>query len=95
MNSTSNLPRAYTPDQVAEMLQLSTNTVYELISRGEIVARRIGKVYRVPATSLAFFFTGMDEDIYRAQLEDEKNLKRVQKVVSGVRKEIWAKSRSF
>ncbi|MGB6882185.1 MAG: helix-turn-helix domain-containing protein, partial [Microgenomates group bacterium] len=37
-------PRTYTPEQVAEILQLSKNTVYELINRGEIIAKRIGKV---------------------------------------------------
>ncbi|MBI2009570.1 MAG: helix-turn-helix domain-containing protein [Candidatus Chisholmbacteria bacterium] len=87
--------KAYTPSQVAQMLQLSKNTVYELINRGEIVAKKIGRVYRIPAVSLSFLFTGMDEDIYRAQMEDEKNIKKVAKVIRDVRKELWAKSKSF
>lgn len=86
---------AYTPEQVAEMLQLSKNTVYDLIARGEIVAKKFGKVYRIPAVSLSFLFTGMDEDIYTAQLEDEKNLNTVQEVVQNVRKEVWEKSKSL
>ncbi len=85
----------YTPDQVARMLQLSKNTVYELINRGEIMAKKVGRVYRIPAVSLSFFFTGMDEDIYQAQLEDEKNIKNVQKIISEIRKEVWTKSKSF
>lgn len=85
----------YTPDQVARMLQLSKNTVYELINRGEIMAKKVGKVYRIPAVSLSFFFTGMDEDIYQAQSEDEKNIKNVQKIISEIRKEVWTKSKSF
>ena len=87
--------KAYTPNQVAQMLQLSKNTVYELINRGEIVAKKIGKVYRIPAISLSFLFTGMDEDIYQMQLEDEKNIKKVEKIIRDVRKEVWAKSKSF
>ncbi len=87
--------KAYTPEQVAEMLQLSKNTVYDLINRGEIVAKKFGKVYRIPAVSLAFLFTGMDEDLYQAQLEDEKNLNKANAVIRDVRKQLWAKSKSF
>lgn len=88
-------PVVYTPEQVAELLQLSKNTVYELISRGEIVAKRIGRVYRVPRQSLSFMFTGLDEDILRAQREDEKNLAGVSKVIRNARGQIWEKSKSF
>lgn len=79
------LPKAYTPEQVAEMLQLSKNTVYQLINRGEIVAKKIGKVYRIPQTSLSFLFSGLDEDLYRAQKEDFKNLTKIQKELKRVR----------
>lgn len=79
------LPKAYTPEQVAEMLQLSKNTVYQLINRGEIVAKKIGKVYRIPQTSLSFLFSGLDEDLYQAQKEDFKNLAKVQKELKKVR----------
>lgn len=89
------LPKTYTPEQVAEILQLSKNTVYGLINRGEIVAKKIGKVYRIPASSISFVFTGLDKDILRAQQEDEKNLKKVQKTLREVRREIWQKSKSF
>ena len=88
-------PRTYTPEEVASILQLSKNTVYELIGRGEIVARKFGKVYRIPASSMSFVFTGMDEDIYQAQLEDEKNLKRIEKTLRKVRKDTWNNSQSF
>ncbi len=90
-----NTNTAYTPEQVAQMLQLSKNTVYDLISKGEIVAKKFGKVYRIPATSLSFLFTGMDEDIYKSQIEDERNVKEINTVLRGVRKDLWAKSKSF
>lgn len=95
MNSQGNLNQVYTPEQVAGMLQLSKNTVYELISRGEIVAKKLGKVYRIPAGSIAYVFTGLDYDLYQAQNEDEKNLKKVGKTLRNVRKTIWKKSKSF
>lgn len=85
----------YTPEQVADLLQLSKNTVYELISKGEIVAKKFGKVYRIPATSLSFLFTGMDEDIYKAQLIDEQNLSGIESTIKDVRKTLWEKRKSL
>jgi putative molybdopterin biosynthesis protein len=79
------LPKAYTPEQVATMLQLSKNTVYQLISKGEIVAKKIGKVYRIPVSSISFLFSGLDEDLYQAQKEDLKNIFKVQKAIEKVR----------
>lgn len=88
MINTQALPKVYTPEQVAEILQLSKNTVYQLINRGEIVAKKIGKVYRIPTSSLAFIFTGFDEDLYQAQKEDLKNLAKVEKELAKVRKSL-------
>jgi len=80
--------KAYTPEQVAKMLQLSKNTIYELISRGEIVAKKIGKVYRIPPSSLSFMFTGLDYDLYNAEKEDLKNIVTIEKTLSTARKDL-------
>ena len=80
-----NVLQTYTPEQVAKILQLSKNTVYDLINRGEIVAKRIGKVYRIPAKSLSFVFEGLDYDLYQAEQEDLKNLPKVKKALSKTR----------
>ncbi len=85
MNSNIITAKVYTPEQVADMLQLSKNTVYDLINRGEIIAKRIGKVYRIPASSLSFVFTGLDYDLYKAEKEDLKELSRVQDEIAKVR----------
>ena len=77
--------KVYTPEQVADMLQLSKNTVYELISRGELVAKKIGKMYRIPSASLSFLFTGLDYDLYTADLEDRKNLSTIEKEITKIR----------
>jgi len=77
--------KVYTPEQVAQILQLSKNTVYDLINRGEIIAKKIGKVYRIPASSISFVFTGLDYDLYQAQKEDFKQLDKVQKEISKAR----------
>jgi len=86
--------KTFTPEQVAEILQLSKNTIYELIKRGEIIAKKYGKVYRIPQSSISFVFSGMDEDILKAQKEDEKQLIKVNKIVKDVRKKLWEKSKS-
>ncbi len=85
MNSTTITAKAYTPEQVAEILQLSKNTIYDLISRGEIVAKKIGKVYRIPASSISFVFTGLDYDLYKAEKEDLKELSRIQEEIGKIR----------
>ena len=76
----------YTPEQAAELLQLSKNTVYGLINRGEIVAKRLGKVYRIPRSSLSFVFTGLDDDLFRAELADRQNLDKVDRELGRARK---------
>ena len=83
--------KAYTPKQVATMLQLSKNTVYDLIHRGEIIAKRIGKVYRIPADSLSFVLTGLDYDLYQKEQVDLKNLPKIRRVLSKARTKLWLK----
>ncbi len=79
-------PKVYSPEQVAEILQLSKNTVYDLIQRGEIIAKKFGKVYRIPAKSLSFVFTGLDYDLLQAEEIDQKNLPKVEDALNEVRK---------
>lgn len=77
--------RVYTPEEVAGLLKLSKNTVYDLIGRGEIIAKRIGKVYRIPASSLSFVFTGLDSDLYLAEKEDLASIAKVESAIKKVR----------
>lgn len=87
--SSNTIPNnVYTPEQVASMLQLSKNTVYDLIGRGEIVAKRFGRVYRVPASSLSFMFTGLDADLYAAEEIDKTSIAKVHKELSVVRSKV-------
>jgi len=88
MFSQLNTNKAYTPEQVAEMLQLSKNTVYDLINRGEIVAKKIGKVYRIPSKSLSFMFEGLDFDLLSAEKKDLNNLEKIKKEIKDVRKSL-------
>lgn len=88
MLDTISLPKMLTPEETAAILQLSKNTVYDLIQRGEIPAKKIGRVYRIPQKSLSFALTGLDEDLYQAEKEDLKILGLVKKEISKVRKSL-------
>lgn len=70
------------------MLQLSKNTVYDLINRGEILAKKVGKVYRIPESSISFVFTGLDSDLLQVEQEDLKNIETVKKEISGARRKL-------
>ena len=80
--------QAYTPEQVAEILQLSKNTVYDLIDGGESIAKRFGRVYRIPPSSLSFVFTGLDYDLFKAETQDLKNIEEIQEEIARVRKSL-------
>lgn len=85
MISGQTMQQVYTPEQVAKILQLSKNTIYDLIAKGEIVAKKIGKVYRIPTSSISFVFTGLDYDLYQAEKEDLKSISKVRKEISKIR----------
>lgn len=42
-----------TSQQVMEILGISKNVLYELLSSGELVGFKIGRVHRIPRESLA------------------------------------------
>ncbi|CAH2714437.1 hypothetical protein BACCIP111895_01600 [Neobacillus rhizosphaerae] len=44
--------KAYTPDEVAQLFQISKHTVYELIKRGELQAFKIGNKMRIEHAEL-------------------------------------------
>ena len=85
MISNANIVKMYTPEQIAEALQLSRNTVYELIARGEIVAKKLGRVYRIPASSVSFMITGLDYDLFSKEQEDMKVIPRVRQYLKKAR----------
>jgi excisionase family DNA binding protein len=76
----------YTPDQVAEILHLSKKSVYQLIDKGEIIAKKLGKVYRIPASSISFVFSGLDYDLYKAEQTDLENISFIHEHLNEVRK---------
>jgi excisionase family DNA binding protein len=51
-----------TAAEVADQLRVSTMTVYRLIRRGELLAVRVGRNYRVRADDLAAYLDGQVVD---------------------------------
>jgi putative molybdopterin biosynthesis protein len=44
--------KAYTPDEVADMFQISKHTVYRIIKRGELKAFKVGNKIRIEKIEL-------------------------------------------
>jgi excisionase family DNA binding protein len=45
-------PRFLTVAEVAELMRVSTMTVYRLIKAGDLAAVRVGRSYRIPDTEV-------------------------------------------
>ena len=46
-----------TPEQVADFLQMSPDTIYRLIKQHKLGAARIGRSYRIPREDVELFIT--------------------------------------
>lgn len=53
------MQKIYTPDQVAEMLQLHPLTVTKYIKKGKLKASRIGRIYRITEDAVSEFLEEM------------------------------------
>lgn len=47
-----------TPDQVAEKLQMNADVVRRMLAAGKLPGKRVGRIWRVPATALREFMEG-------------------------------------
>ncbi len=63
----------YTPDEIAQRLKITKNTVYEMIKRGDLDAHRIGKHLRISATQFELYLLKSKgyENNYEADLAVE------------------------
>jgi len=51
----SSMQQVFTPQQVAEYLQVSPETIYRYIKEGKLVASRFGRTYRIPQRNVELF----------------------------------------
>ncbi len=61
--------KAYTPDEVAKIFQISKHTVYELIKRGELQAFKIGNKMRIEQAELDRYKENAKAPAKKAQVE--------------------------
>jgi putative molybdopterin biosynthesis protein len=62
--------KAYTPDEVAQMFQISKNTVYELIKRGELQAFKVGNKMRIEESEIARYKESTKAPVKKAIAEE-------------------------
>jgi excisionase family DNA binding protein len=89
MQDQPSFPEIMTPEQAAEYLQVSRETVYRYIRQGKLVASRLGRSYRVQKRNLDLLLwesrTGQmplrqytPEDVEAFLREDELDAKQAQ-----------------
>jgi putative molybdopterin biosynthesis protein len=61
--------KAYTPDEVAQLFQISKHTVYELIKRGELQAFKVGNKMRIEHTEIERYKESTKAPAKKAQVE--------------------------
>lgn len=80
--------QALTPEQVAEALQVNQAMVYQMIKRGELLAKKIGKkLYRISPVWLSWLTEGLDFDVIKMEKEDSKKLSQINNLLKQVRSE--------
>lgn len=63
--------RTYTPEQVADIYQISKASVYKMIQDGKLLAKKINdRQYRIPQSELEWVTSGLDSDILKLQQKD-------------------------
>jgi putative molybdopterin biosynthesis protein len=66
--------KAYTPDEVAQIFQISKHTVYELIKRGELRAFKVGNKMRIEQTELERYKDSMKAPSKKSQADLPESL---------------------
>jgi putative molybdopterin biosynthesis protein len=61
--------KAYTPDEVAQLFQISKHTVYELIKRGELQAFKVGNKMRIEHAEIERFKESTKAPAKKLQVE--------------------------
>ena len=82
----------YTPDEIAQKLKITKNTVYEMIKRGDLNAHRIGKHLRISNSQFEIYLLKSKgyENNYEADLisKDDEIFANVSSVIIQVNTEL-------
>lgn len=77
--------KAYTPDEVAQIFQISKHTVYELIKRGELQAFKIGNKMRIEQRELERYKESMKAPAKKINNEAELDYDAAKLTLSSIR----------
>lgn len=66
----------YTPQEVADLLKIRKNTVYELIKRGELKCSKIGKQFRIRKDELDEYLKSFNDEKIKVVKEEPINEKK-------------------
>jgi excisionase family DNA binding protein len=68
------IQEVFTPEQAAEYLQVSRETIYRYIREGKLIASKLGRAYRVPKHSLELLLwqTRTNQDVSLPEYLGEK-----------------------
>ncbi|MEW9051799.1 MAG: helix-turn-helix transcriptional regulator [Neobacillus sp.] len=75
--------KAYTPDEVAQMFQISKHTVYELIKRGELQAFKVGNKMRIEHSEIERYKENTKAPSKKTPLEQPESLSSAPIFISG------------
>lgn len=64
----------YTPQEVADLLKLKKNTVYEMIKRGDIRAAKLGKSFRILASDIDAYLGQDKKETTKSYVEEDSHL---------------------
>lgn len=76
----------YTPQEIADLLKIKKNTVYELIKRGDLKCRKIGKQFRIRKDDLEEYLDTADSNSLTKEsdkqlTEKSEKINKPQKIV--------------
>lgn len=78
--------QALTPEQTAQILQVNVATIYQMIKKGDLFAKKVGeKQYRVSPLSLNWIWGNLDVDLKEMDAVDRQFLPVIQKSIKKVR----------
>ncbi|MDP4144129.1 MAG: helix-turn-helix domain-containing protein [Bacillota bacterium] len=57
------MEKIYSVKEVCNYLKVGAPTVYELIAQNQLIARKVGKAYKITETALTKYVTSLSENV--------------------------------
>lgn len=70
------MEKIYTPEQIAEILQLDIKTIQKWLREGKIRAKKLGREWRVPDSALHDFWNSSPDNTSRKRDHTQEQVER-------------------